>query len=115
MHGRSTLPPLDDSSGAVPMTLQEYSQRSFDGSAAGARVTLVGFSLGGDDLRIARYRIACCAADAAASVVRIEGAATTPPADVWLRVTGSYVVDDDTPTLAATTVEEIPPPVDPYE
>ena len=48
-------------------------------------------------------------------MVRIEGAATTPPADVWPRVTGSYVVDDDAPTLAATTVEEIPPPVDPYE
>ena len=113
--GRSTLPPLDDSNGPIPMTLQEFSQRSFDGSAAGATVTLVGFSLGGADLRIARYQIACCAADAAASVVRIEGAATTPAADTWLRVTGTWTEGDDTPTLAATTVEEIAAPVDPYE
>jgi len=113
--GRSTLPPLDDSKGPIPMTLQEFSQRSFDGSAAGATVTLVGFSMGGGDLRIARYQIACCAADAAASVVRIEGAASTPAADTWLRVTGAWTEGDDTPTLAATAVEEIAAPVDPYE
>jgi len=113
--GQSTLPPLDDSNGPIPMTLQEYSQRAFDGSAAGATVTLVGFSLGGDDLRIARYQIACCAADAAASVVRVEGAASTPAADTWLRVTGTYAEGDGTPTLAAATVEVIAPPVDPYE
>jgi uncharacterized repeat protein (TIGR03943 family) len=119
--GRSTLPPLDTSAGLVRMTLLEYIERSFDhdgSSLSGATIELTGFVAGDDGsegFRLARYQIACCAADAAAAVVRVEGAATTPARDQWVTVTGSFVDQGGDPAIAATAIEEIEPPEDPYE
>jgi len=119
--GRSTLPPLDTSSGPVPMTLLEYLERSFDHdgrSLQGATVQLTGFVAGGDGsegFRLARYQIACCAADAAAAVVRVVGSASTPERDQWVTVTGSFAAAGDDPVIAATAIEEISAPKDPYE
>jgi uncharacterized repeat protein (TIGR03943 family) len=119
--GRSTLRPLDTSAGPVPMTLLEYMERSFDHdgrSLRGARVELTGFVAAGngsDGFRLARYQISCCAADAAAAVVRVVGAVSTPPRDQWVTVTGSFAAAGDDPVIAATSIEEISPPEDPYE
>jgi len=103
------------------MTWQEYIERSFDHegrSLQGATVELTGFVAaddGAEGFRLARYQIACCAADAAAAVVRVVGAVSPPPRDQWVTVTGSFTDDGDDPVVAATAIEEIETPEDPYE
>jgi len=106
----------------VPMTLLEFGQRAFEHrgrSFNGASVQLVGFAAGteGTGFRLARYQIACCAADAIPVVVEVVGSAgALPSKDQWFQVTGTFEgVDGDVPRLAATTLVAIPAPVDPYE
>lgn len=122
--GAHGFDPVDTSRGPVPMSLLEFSQRAFDRggeSLAGATVELTGFVVGkdqqGESFRLARYQIACCAADAAPVVVRVTGIHGAAPArDQWVTVTGSFAtVGNDLPALAATSVVEIPTPDDPYE
>ncbi len=119
--GRSQLPPLNTSAGNVPMTLTEYTERAFDHdgkSLAGATVQLTGFvsHAGSGQFQLARYQIACCAADAAAATVQVVGVTSVPPRDQWVTVTGSYgAPDGDDPVLTATIVKNIPAPEDPYE
>lgn len=105
-----------------PMTLLEFSQRAFERDGAsfnGAPVQLTGFAAGGEDrgFRLARYQIACCAADAAPVVVKVVGTAGDPPtADRWVTVTGTFRPGgEEVPELAATSIVEIPEPTDPYE
>ena len=105
------------------MSLLEYGQRAFDHDGAsfgGASVQLTGFVASSENglFRLARYQIACCAADAIPMVVRVTGTSGDPPQrDQWVTVTGSFrrVADDDVPELAATSVVEIEAPEDPYE
>lgn len=107
----------------VPMTLLEYDERVADhhGTSFGAtQVRLTGFVTPSSDaqgFRIARYQIACCAADAVASVVRVTGASGSRPArDQWVTVTGTFNrTADGVPELRATSLAEISTPVDPYE
>jgi uncharacterized repeat protein (TIGR03943 family) len=119
--GRSQLPPLNTSAGNVPMTLTEYTERAFDHdgkSLAGATVQLTGFvsHTGSGQFQLARYQIACCAADAAAATVQVVGVTSVPPRDQWVVVTGSYgAAHGDDPVLTATIVKNIPAPEDPYE
>jgi uncharacterized repeat protein (TIGR03943 family) len=106
----------------VPMTLLEFGQRAFERGGAsfnGAEVELTGFVAlteeGGFEL--ARYQIACCAADATPMVIRVTGVfGDVPTQDRWVSVTGVFQPGGDpVPRLAATSVLEIPPPNDPYE
>jgi uncharacterized repeat protein (TIGR03943 family) len=104
------------------MSLLEYNQRAFDhrGSSFNrASVQLTGFVADADDggFRLARYTIACCAADAVPVVVRIVGIVRAIPArDQWVRVTGTFERGGgEFPRLTATSVVEIPAPNDPYE
>jgi uncharacterized repeat protein (TIGR03943 family) len=120
--GRSSLPPLDPSAGPVSMTLLEYTERSFDHdgrSLDGATVTLTGFVADVGDsggFTLARYQIACCAADATAAVVTVVGAATSPPRDQWVTVTGTWAeASGDDPVVQAASLREIDEPEDPYE
>ncbi|HSS68009.1 MAG TPA: TIGR03943 family protein [Nocardioidaceae bacterium] len=119
--GKSDLPALDPSGGPVEMTLLEYTERAFDHdgeSMRDATVELTGFvsADGSGTFDLARYQIACCAADAAAAVVHIVGVASTPPRDQWVTVTGAYSSgSSDVPELAATSLQEISAPKDPYE
>jgi uncharacterized repeat protein (TIGR03943 family) len=107
----------------VPMTLLEFDQRAADhrGVSFGTTpVRLTGFVTPSSDaqgFRIARYQIACCAADAVASVVRVTGASGSRPArDQWVTVTGTFTpATDGVPELHAISLAEIPTPVDPYE
>ena len=107
----------------VPMTLLEFDQRAADhnGASFGATpVRLTGFvsrTSDGDGFRIARYQIACCAADAAAAIARVTGATGDAPArDQWVTVTGTFRGSvDGVPVLLATSLTEIPAPRDPYE
>jgi uncharacterized repeat protein (TIGR03943 family) len=122
--GERVFDPVDSSSGPVPMSLLEFSQRAFDRggeSLEGASVELTGFVAAddahGDGFRLARYQIACCAADAAPVVVRVVGIhGAEPSRDQWVTVTGSLANGDtEVPALAATSVVEIGAPDDPYE
>jgi uncharacterized repeat protein (TIGR03943 family) len=122
--GASSLEPLQSGGEPVPMTLLEFNQRAFDhdgDSFNGATVQLTGFVAdepGGDArFRLARYQIACCAADAAPVVARIVGAhGTSPPRDRWVTVTGTFHSGGaEVPELSAISIVEIPEPDDPYE
>jgi uncharacterized repeat protein (TIGR03943 family) len=107
----------------VPMTLLEFDERTADhhGASFGtAQVRLTGFVTPSSDaqgFRIARYQIACCAADAVASVVRVTGASGSRPArDQWVTVTGTFSpAADRVPELHAVSLAEIATPKDPYE
>jgi uncharacterized repeat protein (TIGR03943 family) len=119
--------PLPASDGPRVLKLQEFQDRAVDRSGAslgGRTVTVTGFvarERDGDGFRLARYQIACCAADAVAAVVRVVGpaaaAAGTPRREQWFTVTGTFhaVGADGVPELTATDLRPIATPVDPYE
>jgi uncharacterized repeat protein (TIGR03943 family) len=118
--GFKALPP---SNTPVSMSLLEYGQRAFDGdgrSLRDATVSLTGFVAGGAEqtsFRLVRYQIACCAADAAAMIVKVVGSSGTAPSrDQWIIVTGRFhPAGGDTPELTALCVQPITAPEDPYE
>jgi uncharacterized repeat protein (TIGR03943 family) len=120
--GDEVLDPLPRGGAPVPMTLLEFDQRAVDHDGAsfnGAAVELTGFVAGAEPggFRLARYQIACCAADAAPVVLRVVGVAGGGPArDQWVTVTGRFRPGGgELPELAATAVVEIRAPDDPYE
>jgi uncharacterized repeat protein (TIGR03943 family) len=120
--GGRVFDPLVRGRGPVPMTLLEYGQRAFERDGAsfnGVPVRLTGFVAGADahGFRLARYQIACCAADATPAVVVVTGTTgDLPPRDQWLTVTGTYEpAGEELPRLSATSVVEIAVPNDPYE
>lgn len=110
------------------MTIGEFIGRAWGDSQrslAGRQVKLTGFvvpSKKKDRWYVTRIQIACCAADGIALKVAVLGA-KAPPEDTWVEVTGTWV-DPKTdeipngvvaPELSATSVTEIPAPVEPYE
>jgi uncharacterized repeat protein (TIGR03943 family) len=116
--------PLPTASEPREMTLLEFDQRAFDRdghSMRGNTLRLTGFvakPTDGNGFRIARYQIACCAADAVAAVARVSGATGAPPArDAWFTVTGTFrgVGADGVPEFVASAVQQLPAPLDPYE
>jgi uncharacterized repeat protein (TIGR03943 family) len=119
--GAPVFRPLAAGAEPVAMTLLEFGQRAFDHDGAsfgGVPVRLTGFvaaTRDGGGFRLARYQIACCAADAAPVVMRVAGVAA-PPRDQWVTVTGTFQPGGgELPQLAATSVVQIRPPEDPYE
>lgn len=120
--GAPVFDPLPADARAVPMSLLEYAQRAAEADGAsfnGATVELTGFVAGPDTegFRLARYQIACCAADAAPVVVRVVGVhGDLPPRDEWVTVTGRFdPAGEQLPMLVAIGVTPIPQPDDPYE
>ena len=117
------FPPLPAGRPPRSMTLLEFSQRAASRGGAGlgaAPVQLTGFVAqprDGAGVRLARYQIACCAADAAAAVVRLVGVPGPPARDTWLSVAGTYrgTGADGVPELAVTASRVVPAPEDPYE
>jgi uncharacterized repeat protein (TIGR03943 family) len=120
--GPAVFDRLQRDRGAKPMTLLEFVERAFEHDGAsfnGVPVQLTGFVAKAENggFRLARYQIACCAADATPVVLRVVGVSGSPPnADQWVTVTGTFEPGgEDLPRLAATTVAEIAAPEDPYE
>jgi uncharacterized repeat protein (TIGR03943 family) len=120
--GKAIFEPLKSAEAPVGMTLLEYIERSLEHNGASFRsvpVRLTGFVAGAEagGFRVARYQIACCAADATPVVVDVVGTSGTPPRDdQWVTVTGTFQRGGgELPRLAATSVAEIPAPDDPYE
>ena len=113
---------LPASEGSYPLSLLEFSQRGFDAdghSMRGRTVELTGFVAGqaAEGFELARYQIACCAADAEPIVVVVHGTSGEPPGrDQWVTVTGTYRPGgEDFAEIDATSVVQIPTPEDPYE
>lgn len=120
--GKAFFQPLHSKDAPVQMTLLEYIERSLERSGAsfnGVPVKLTGFVAGSEagGFRLARYQIACCAADATAVELEVLGTSGTPPRDdQWVTVTGTFQKGGgELPRLAATSVVGIPAPEDPYE
>lgn len=121
------LPPLPVGD-PVEMYLSDYVTRAVweEGvSLEGRTVELTGFVLPTDDgWQLARLQIACCAADAFASKVQpinLPDGAQDLPADTWVTVTGEWVPNEGAPSvysvplLKVTSLEQIPPPENPYD
>lgn len=92
-----------------------------DGSTLeGVTVRLTGFVSADDEgWYVTRLSIACCAADAMAFRVRVEGA-EAPPVDQWVEVVGTWVQGTGTevggtPAVAAEDVTYVDKPRRPYE
>lgn len=120
----------DGSSGPVDVPITEFSWRAQADpeSIAGVDVVLTGFaSYDGDDWFVTRLTIGCCAADAVAYQVRVDGVddADRPERDQWVEVTGIHVEgtgEDDPdggplglPAVEAIEVTEIDAPAQTYE
>ena len=69
---------------------------------------------------ISRMAVACCAADAIASKVKVLNAPDLP-ADTWVTITGRWVpgggtqTDTAIPLIEVLSLEEVPQPKNPYE
>jgi uncharacterized repeat protein (TIGR03943 family) len=120
--GAPVFDPLPAGGPPAAMSLLEFGQRAFEQGGAsfnGTSVRLTGFVAAreSEGFRLARYQIACCAADAIPMVIRVVGVqGGIPPRDQWVTVTGrSEPPEGDLPVLAAITVIPIPPPAEPYE
>jgi uncharacterized repeat protein (TIGR03943 family) len=121
--GGGVFTKLEPSAGVHEMSLLEYNQRAYEGTGGasfnGATVRLVGFvaPVKGDGFLVARYSIACCAADALAATAHVvDWSGPVPPRDGWVEVEGTFQPGDEkNPRLVATSVTPIPEPGDPYE
>ncbi|WP_245966579.1 TIGR03943 family putative permease subunit [Sphaerisporangium album] len=131
--GRPVTPPMP-AEAFFPLPadrIADLTMAEFAGRAAaapetmrGRTIRLTGFVTTGDDgaWYVGRMQMACCAADAVALTVRVRGA-ESPPANHWIRVTGSFVPSASAklptgmviPELTAESVENITEPAQPYE
>jgi uncharacterized repeat protein (TIGR03943 family) len=116
--------------GAVPMTLREYSLRSYyddTKSLATTRVRLTGFvTPESGQLMLTRFALSCCAADGVAVKVRlVDFPGPTPSADTWFEVEGEFLEPDrlegapittrPAPMKVVGTPRRISEPKQPYE
>ena len=104
----------------VPVTITDFLVRSeYDPglSLSGKRVQVTGFvtTNKSGEWFATRFVMGCCAADAAAYRVRVEGA-PPPPDEAWVRITGEWdATQPERPTLQAEEVERVAEPKRPYE
>ena len=111
--------PDDPGTGHRTMTLLQYTIWSQADTSAldGRRVRLVGFVTpredGGWDL--ARFSIACCAADATALRVQVLGGPGDLAADQWVEVVGTSAGEPGPPVIRADEVTPVDAPAEPYE
>ncbi|MEU8891247.1 TIGR03943 family protein [Streptomyces sp. NPDC048442] len=110
--------------GPVPLSMTEYVarlQQEESGSLKGRTVVLQGLVLPGRNgtWRLARLLVSCCAADSQTLSVAVHGA-KAPPADSWVRVTGTWPPGGTLGTTSAelavnvTSVTPLPEPANPY-
>jgi uncharacterized repeat protein (TIGR03943 family) len=121
--GGGVFAPLDPETAPHEMSLLEFDQRAFEGTSGasfnGSAVQLIGFvgPTTHDGFIVARYSIACCAADALAATANVVGWSGPPPhRDSWVQVAGTFAPGDEVnPRLVAASVTVVPTPDDPYE
>ncbi|MCZ7456421.1 TIGR03943 family putative permease subunit [Streptomyces sp. WMMC940] len=112
------------SHGPVPLSLTEFIarvQQQEQQNLKGRTVLLQGFVTPGENgtWDLTRLLFSCCAADAQSLSVTMHGA-KAPPADSWVRVTGTWHPSGTLGTTSAalaldvTTIRTIPEPPVPY-
>lgn len=118
--GSEKYGPLPDAT-ILPIPLQEYAVRSVHGgeqSLEGRRFSIVGFVTPDNDDEnswyVTRMRMSCCAADAAAIMIKVENA-DSPPTDQWVDVQGRYLpaTTQGMPRLRAETTTPATKPLHP--
>ncbi|MGH4024203.1 MAG: TIGR03943 family putative permease subunit [Pseudonocardiaceae bacterium] len=121
------FPPLP--AGPAPaMRMSDFVTRAVwdeSGSLHGRQVRLVGFVVHrpGGDVYLARLVIACCAADATPTKVRLIGRDILAdlPENGWFEIRGQLVPGSAradqrfVPTLTVASLRPVPPPREPYE
>jgi uncharacterized repeat protein (TIGR03943 family) len=116
--------PLPD--GPIQLRVIDYAQRAVwdhGRTLQGHTITMTGFVTPRLDGKwyLTRMHIVCCAADAQTAMVEIETNGATPTRDTWVTVTGTWLPSTDPdparaiPRLAATSINEVQRPADPYE
>jgi uncharacterized repeat protein (TIGR03943 family) len=122
----TTWPKLSIISGApTPVALPDFVGRALEPGSptiSGVEVEIVGFVSARTDqsFTIARYSIACCAADATGSSVTVIGQSSPNNSSTstqlqWVRVVGKLDrVDGFLPSINAVSVQLIAAPPDPY-
>jgi uncharacterized repeat protein (TIGR03943 family) len=121
--GSSTTnwPQLKPSSTTTEMHTADFVERAFDVGGASMRnvaVRLTGFvsNVTSDGFDLVRYQIACCAADAVAARLHVEGSSVGLRTDMWVTVTGVHRPGTmDPAVLESNSVTVVPAPKDPYE
>jgi uncharacterized repeat protein (TIGR03943 family) len=130
VSGRSAVPAGGDATypalappvrGAVPMSMAQFVTRALRDrgrSLDGVRVRLVGFvapGRSGEAYRLTRFVIFCCAADAEALQVVVQGDPTRRAEDQWLEVEGRWLprpmpaADDPSPPPPVLVVDSTRP------
>jgi uncharacterized repeat protein (TIGR03943 family) len=108
----AVMAPLPESSGPVPLTLDELMYRAAYDDAetlADRQVMIEGFvSHNAEGWYVTQFEMSCCAADAFVMRVRANGA-EAPPDDQWVRVVGTHVpgTGQDGQTLPELDVESV--------
>lgn len=121
----SGLRPLPDGDPVGLDVADFYVRARYDDGASlvGRRVRLTGFVSHDPDggWYVTRFQIACCAADAVAVRVRVDGSEWSPARDVWVDVVGTWVEGSGVtrrsavPAIEADSVEPTDVPRNPYE
>jgi uncharacterized repeat protein (TIGR03943 family) len=112
------------SRGPAPLSLTEFiarAQQDDKQSLKGRSVLLAGFVTPGKNgtWDLTRLLVACCAADSQSLTVTVHGV-KAPPADTWVKVTGTWHPDGTLGTasaglaLDATSLQRTPQPPSPY-
>jgi hypothetical protein len=121
--GRAPVPQDSPSDGRVRLYEIAWAAESAryatsNGVKPGMRVDFIGFvSKPGAALRLSRFFVTCCAADAIAYSVKVKPAAGTPAFtdDTWVRVRGTLTGRPGTTlAVAATEIDDVPKPSNPY-
>jgi uncharacterized repeat protein (TIGR03943 family) len=134
--GRSAPPPAEvefgplpaSTGGAVELPVSTFVSRArYDRhhAIAGVSVRLTGFVVRdpaiSDGYLLTRFALVCCASDAFASQVRIQGlSGPPPPDDTWVEVVGEAIAphaldSHEIPALRLQSQTLIDAPVNPYE
>ncbi|OEJ43199.1 TIGR03943 family protein [Streptomyces agglomeratus] len=111
--------------GPVPLSLTEFTarvQQDRAKSLQGRTVVMSGFVTPGKGGRwdLTRLLVACCAADSQSLTVPMHGF-PAPPADTWVKVTGTWHPSgalgtaSAAPALDVRSLERIPQPLSPYK
>jgi uncharacterized repeat protein (TIGR03943 family) len=112
------------SRGPAPLSLTEFiarAQQDDRQSLKGRSVLLAGFVTPGKNgtWELTRLLVACCAADSQSLTVTMHGV-KAPPADTWVKVTGTWHPDGTLGTSSAglaldvTSLQRTPQPPSPY-
>jgi uncharacterized repeat protein (TIGR03943 family) len=118
--------PLPPSGAPVPISQRDALERAVDTKGRtldGRMVELTGFVIATGDgtFDLARFQIACCAADGVAWTTRLSVASDSGLSvnrDGWYRVVAKFdrlLLDDQPPLFTALSVDPVATPTDPYE